>query len=119
MACNPEDIEIVAGNNSPPVSWQFLDTEGPPEVLFPLDPASTFYLTIKWPGGSLRRNTEDDPDLVIDLGQAMVSWNYNIADSRAMPFGRVATYELEWRVAPMQVTYIAGGVMISGGINAD
>jgi hypothetical protein len=119
MTCNPEDIEIVAGNNSPPVVWTFLETEGPPEVLFALDPASTFYLTIKWPGGILERNTIDDPDLVIDIPGASVSWSYSVEDSRAMPKGRTASYELEWRVPPSQATYIGGGVFIGGGINAD
>jgi hypothetical protein len=104
MTCNPEDIEIVAGNNSPPVVWTFLETEGPPEVL---------------PGGILERNTIDDPDLVIDIPGASVSWSYSVEDSRAMPKGRTASYELEWRVPPSQATYIGGGVFIGGGINAD
>lgn len=114
---DPADITITRGNNYPPAKWQFLESENP-DVLFNLA-GSVLKLRVDWPGGSLTRTTGIDPDLVIDLVNSMLTWNYSVAQSRLMPLGRVANYELERWISSTQQTLIDGYFIVEVGTNPD
>jgi hypothetical protein len=114
------DIAIRQGNNFPPIRWQFLSSENP-DVLFPID-GKSFQLTITWAGGTIEHGTSDAaPVLLIDTESSTVTWNYTVNESRQIPLGRIARYDLEARglVGSTQSTWIAARVVVEEGINTD
>lgn len=113
-----EDIQLFLGNNYPPIVWQFLVTENP-DVLFDLA-GSEFVLTVKWPGGTLSKDSALDAAFTVDLGSSTVTWAYTLAESRLLPRGRLSSYELERRINGSQQTFIIGHVVVDGsGSNVD
>lgn len=111
------DIEITQGNNYPPIEWIFKVSENP-DVLFDLT-GSTFKLRIYWPGETLNVDSNADPALAIDIPTSIVSWSYTTAQSRLLPLGRIARYELERWIAATQQSVISGYVAVSPGANPD
>lgn len=120
MSCivDPADIPITRGNNFPPVQWLFLASENP-DVLFNLA-GSVFKLRVYWPAQQINVASDTDPlVLAIDLVTAIVQWNYSVADSRLLPAGRIARYELERWIGGTQQSVIAGFVAVEIGANPD
>lgn len=114
----PDDVLIFAGNDYPPARWQFLASEDP-DVPFPIE-GSDFYLTIVWGNQSINLNTiQNSADLVIDPSISMLTWHYTIEQSRLLPKGRIARYELERRIMDTQQDWIAGRIVVDLGDNAD
>lgn len=111
------DVAIRRGNNHPPVKWQFLISENP-DVIFPLD-GSSFRLTVYWPGGTILKSSVVDPELAIDLATSIVTWNYTVEESRSLPLGRCARYELERWIGETQQSHIDGYIAVSMGYNPD
>lgn len=111
------DLEIVQGNNYPPAQWQFLVSMDP-DVLFDIT-GSVFKLTVTWPGGEIEKSSDIDDDLAVDLPTSMVVWNYSSDDSRSLPLGRIARYELERWIGLTQQTMIKAAVAVSTGYNPD
>lgn len=105
------DIDIIRGNNYPPATWQFLQSFDP-DILFPLS-GSTFKLTIAWSGMVIT------PPLAIDAATSTVQWNYSTDDSRGLPLGRQARYEIERWTGAIQQTLIRGHFVVSEGDNPD
>lgn len=115
---NPADIEITRGNNFPPAKWQFLASEDP-DVYFPLD-GSTFKLEVTWPGAAaIIKTSPGDPELVIDLDVSTLTWNYSTAQSRSLPLGRIARYEIERWAGTTQQSLIVGYFIVDAGANPD
>ena len=121
--CNSDEaaIYLKAGNNEPPILWQFLISEEP-DVPMPIDPGTIFKLTISWPGGDPINHSSDAGDgilAIFDPANSILAWNYTIGESRLIPKGSVARYELERWLGGSQRTFIGGPVVVSGGLNAD
>lgn len=114
---DPGDIAIVQGNNYPPAVWQFLSSENP-DVLFPIA-GSRFKLNITWPGGSLVRASDVNPELAIDTANSILTWNYSAAQSRSLPLGRLSRYEIEMWSGTIQQSVIAAYMIVDSGANPD
>lgn len=104
------DFSLHRGTNEPVVEWAF-----PPSF----DVDEEWELSVSWRGGSLRASSEDG-GLVVDLSERLVRWAYAAADTRLLPLGRVATYELERRTdAGGERVYAEGHITVAGGLNRD
>ncbi|HEX2552056.1 MAG TPA: hypothetical protein VHL98_00040 [Microvirga sp.] len=97
-----------------------LKSEDGAGVRTPLDlTGSSFVLSVAWPGGALRR-ASDDAGLDVDLAAAAVAWRPAPAETRLIPEGRIARYEWERRDADgHQQILLAGFVVGEGGLNDD
>lgn len=113
----PTDIEITRGNNYPPIKWIFKVSENP-DVLFDLT-GSSFKLRVYWPGQTIDIDSVVDPALAIDLPTSIVSWTYTTVQSRLLPLGCIARYELERWITGTQQSVISGFVAVSPGANPD
>jgi hypothetical protein len=89
-------------------------------VRTPLDlTGNSFVLSVAWPGGSLRR-TSDDGGLSVDAASAQVAWRPAPAEARLIPEGRIARYEWERRDASRRQGILLTGFLIGeGGLNDD
>jgi hypothetical protein len=67
----------------------------------------------------IAKNSEAADGLVIDVPGATITWTPSLAESRLIPLGRVASYELERRIGEAQEIVAWGQVEGLGGINAD
>jgi hypothetical protein len=115
---DPADIGIVQGNNYPPAKWQFLVSENP-DVLFDLT-GTVFKLKVTWPGGApITKSSDLDAELAVDLATSILTWNYSTAQSRSLPLGRIARYELERWIGGSQQSLIAGRFAVGPGANPD
>lgn len=114
---DPADINITRGNNYPPIQWQFLSSENP-DVIFPVT-GSVFKLTIVWRGHSIIRSSDIDPGLTIDVSTSILTWNYSSDESRSLPLGRIARYEIERWIGGNEQTFIDGYVAVDEGLNPD
>lgn len=56
---------------------------------------------------------------VTDVGSAQVTWAPTVAQTRQIPLGSKATYELELRINSAEVVYMQGGISGIGGLNDD
>jgi hypothetical protein len=74
-------------------------------------------LTI-WDGETLIVQAEGGGAMVIDADNRRFLWNRTLAESRLVPLGRVALYELEDRLGG-ETTIFAGTVIGLGGLNLD
>lgn len=98
-----------------PVGWRLKDGNGD---LFDLT-GSSFQLSIAAAGVVLIAKNSDADGLAIDISGATVTWTPSLAESRLIPLGRVASYELERRIGATQEIVAWGSVEGLGGINAD
>ena len=98
------------------IGWRLKDGNGD---LFDLT-GSTFRLSIAATGVVLiAKNSESADGLAIDVLEATVTWTPTLVESRLIPLGRVANYELERRIGAAQEIVAWGQVEGLGGINAD
>jgi hypothetical protein len=115
-----DDFVLWRGNNAPPRLWEMADDEG----AFPLL-GSVFVLTVAVRGVPLFEKRSDVPGsgLVVDVAGSTVTWTPSAAESRQIPTGRLATYELERRIGAgadeEQETWIVGAITGRGGLNDD
>lgn len=112
---NNADFEVWRGNSYRVVGWHFpFDLTG-----------SEFTLTIKWRNWSLSKSTADG-GLVVENTEIegetvpVVYFTPTVEESRQIPLGRVADYEVERRVeGGEQRSYVSGKVIGRGGNNND
>ncbi|MEZ0252621.1 MAG: hypothetical protein ACAH20_16940 [Methylobacteriaceae bacterium] len=109
------DFTVRRGNNNPAMIWALQDEEGEP---FPVEGRS-LVLTIVWRDGSLTKESVANDGLSVDAATSQVTWTPTIGESRSIPPGRRARYELECRTGAEQVTIAAGSVTGAGGLNSD
>lgn len=67
----------------------------------------------------LFRKSLGDGIEVTDSGQSEVTWTPTVAESRSIPLGPVAKYELEVRDGSSQRVFLTGTITGSGGLNDD
>ena len=112
---NSEDFEVWRGNSYRMAGWHFP---------FALD-GSDIVLTIRWGGGEIIRSLVagglEIADAEIDGATVpVVYWTPTVAESRSIPAGRIARYEVERRVPDGEHrTYVQGYVVGVGGVNSD
>jgi hypothetical protein len=107
------DFEIRRGNNTP-VTWEFVDAQGAAQDLA----GATFVLTVAWRGALIVKDSSD-PGLEVRAETGEVVWTPSLSESRMIPVGRVARYELEWRSGGKQRTWASGTVTGVGGLGGD
>ena len=119
------DITIYRGANAPPVVWQFLKNDIPddqtaaPGDLFDLT-GSTLFLTIGRAREFIISANSADNGLVLDTAASTLTWAPSISDTRALPSGRIARYEIERRFGlNFQEPLAMGFVIVLGGLNSD
>lgn len=119
------DITVWRGANAPPVIWELLRTDIPDDQaavsddIFDLT-GSVVWLTVFLADEQLiALNTDDDATLTFDITTGRVSWSPTLDESRLVPRGRKADYELERRMAGAQEPLAAGFVIALGGHNLD
>lgn len=109
------DFEVWRGNAYRAIGWNFpFDLTG-----------SAIVLTIKWRNWSLIKSTADG-GLVTENTEVegatvpVVYWTPTLEETRQIPLGRVADYEVERRVpGGEERTYVKGKVIGMGGKNND
>lgn len=108
------DFEVWRGNSYRVIGWNFpFDLTG-----------SEIVLTIKWRKWSLVKSTSDGGLLIEDTvleGESapVVYFEPTIEESRQIPPGRLADYEVERRIDGEERTYVTGKVIGKGGGNND
>lgn len=107
------DFEMEIGNNTP-VSWLINDDEG---EAYPLAGAS-FVLAVQG-HTKITKDSADADGLAINTGSSTVTWTPTVAESRLIPTGAVARYELEYRSGSDQRTVARGTITGVGGLVDD
>lgn len=73
-----------------------------------------------WRGGTLRKSTADEDGFSItDAANGRVLLSLTKVETRALPPGRTATYEIERRTGGEQTTILYGDIITTGGTNDD
>lgn len=110
------DINIVQGTTQTQ-EWECLQADESPFDLT----GSTVLLFISWPGGTTIKRSSAVAESGLTHGGAdgKISWHYSTEDSRALPVGRVARYEIERRIGSNQGRLLAGYITVEEGANDD
>jgi hypothetical protein len=109
------DLPLWRGNN-PQQVFRFRDAEG----LFVLTD-ERFILTVTYRGALiLKKDTATSgSSFAIDTDASTLTWSPTVDETRMLPLGRVAKWELEKWKDGVQVTLLAGALIVSGGDNVD
>lgn len=103
------DIDVWRGNSRPAITW-------PLPADYTLG-STEFALTI-YAGDELLLSAGIGSGLYFDLAARSVIWDRSVADSRLIPLGRIARYELE-DMGFGEQTVFHGSVVGLGGDNID
>ena len=109
------DVVIRRGNNVPAVAWALVGEDDNP---LPVS-GRTFILAVRWRGGVIRKTTAASDGLALDAATSTLTWTPSLAESRAIPLGRLSRYEIELREGDLQVTIVAGSVTGVDSLNDD
>ncbi|WP_264045539.1 hypothetical protein [Methylobacterium flocculans] len=109
------DITIRRGNNAPAVAWELVDENDAPLLLA----GRSLVLTLKWGGGRMRKESTTADGFTVDSTTSTVTWTPSLAESRAIPLGRLSRYEIELRDGDLQITIVAGSVTGVDSLNDD
>jgi len=104
------DISIWRGNNAPAIVWQLPDP-APEGALYRLAAIAGGRALFEFDSAAGTLALHADPD--------RLEWTPTLAQSRAVPAGRVARYEIEQRVGETETTLFFGAITGLGGANAD
>jgi hypothetical protein len=109
------DLLLWQGNN-PPLVFRFRDASG----LFALTD-ERFILTFTYRGTLiLKKDTATGSEaFAIDTEASTLTWLPSVDETRVLPLGRHAKWELEKWKDDVQVTLLAGALIVSGGDNVD
>ena len=105
------DMSIWRGNNAPPLTWTL------PESV-PLT-GSSFVLTIGAAGSLLLTKDTTSGTLVLNPATRELQFSYTTAESRLIPAGQIAEYEIERRSSGVEITELYGFMSGLGGLNLD
>lgn len=109
------DVVIRRGNNVPAVAWALETEDGSPLPVA----GRNFVLAVKWHGGSIRKSTTASDGLALDAETSTLTWTPSLAESRAIPLGRLSRYEIELREGDLQITIVVGSVTGLDSLNDD
>lgn len=107
-------ITIRRGTTRPDIVWrmtsggQSFDGTG-----------STFVLTIKSGGNTIRKSTADGGGLTYDSTTGRLRWRRSLAESRLIALGRIGSYEIERIIGEDQELVVEGSVTGVGGLSDD
>jgi hypothetical protein len=104
------DISIWRGNNTPAIVWLLPG---------PVPDGASYHLTAIAGGRAILELGSEAGALAIGADPARLEWTPTLAQSRAVPAGRVAQYEIEERIGAVEATLFAGSISGLGGVNAD
>ncbi len=105
------DKSIWRGNNAPALTWTL-----PDEV--PIT-GSSFFLTIGAAGSLLLAKDTVSGTLLLNPTTRELRFSYTTAESRLIPAGQIAEYEIERRNAGVEITELYGFMSGLGGLNTD
>ncbi len=105
------DMSIWRGNNAPALTWTLPDT-------VPLTD-SDFFLTIGVAGTLLLTKDTGSGTLVLNPATRALTFSYTTAESRQIPEGQIAEYEIERHTDGVEITEIYGFMTGLGGLNTD
>jgi predicted pyridoxine 5'-phosphate oxidase superfamily flavin-nucleotide-binding protein len=109
------DLSIWRGNN-PPIAWRFRNAD---QTLFDVS-GSRFVMDISIRSVSrFRKDTDVNDNFVVDAAASTLTWAITVAESRLIPEGRIADYEIERWIGNEQLTLISGKLIGLGGKNFD
>lgn len=100
--------------NTLPIVLRFTQANGDPYDLT----GSEFVLRVAFPGGAYVKTSEDG-DITIDTVTATITATLSVAETRAMPVGSFAKYEVERRYNGQQETMLDGTITVREGVNTD
>lgn len=104
------DISVRAGNNlSQPFRWLQVAGGAPVDLT-----GSTLRFRTAWSGGALAKAVT-----ITNAAGGEFTLDLTVAETRALPIGRVAFYEIERRIGASQKTIIEGFLDVSKGVNDD
>ena len=115
MTVATQDLEVWKGNDW---SQTFAFVDGTGAALDLTGSSLVFRATA--PGMTTLRKSSPSSGITIPTpanGQAVVTMS--IAETRLLPLGMVALYEIEFRSAGTQTTLVAGRINALGGVNDD
>lgn len=104
------DVDIWRGNSLPVQRWAFPDGYEPA--------LAEIQLTV-WVGSDMLFEVSTGNGLAVDHEARVILWAITVAQSRLIPFGRFANYELEDRNGTDELTLYAGRMNGLGGSNTD
>ncbi|HWJ76441.1 MAG TPA: hypothetical protein VNX29_25020 [Kaistia sp.] len=105
------DLSIWRGNNAPALIWTL-----PDEI--PITGAA-FFLTVAAAGTLLLARDTTSGTLALDAVTRQLRLDYTTAESRLIPAGQIAEYEIERRNAGLEITELYGFMTGLGGLNTD
>ena len=109
------DIAISRGSNQAAARWILEGDDGQP-----LRTAGRqFILFVKWRRTTLRKVADETVGFALKADTATLSWSPSLEESRQIPIGQVARYEIEMREGDLQVKIISGSVTNSEGLDDD
>lgn len=104
------DVSLWRGNSAPPIVWTL------PEDLAP---GAAFFLAVEADGRILLSHDTPAGTLVLNAEAGTLTWSPGPAETRLVPEGRVARYELELRAGGVETTLFFGAMTGLGGANLD
>lgn len=110
------DIDVWMGNTLSVVFQLDQDADGTP---LPLT-GSTFVFRVISGGAEILRKASPSAELSVPTpSNGKVLLELSPADTRLLPLGRIARYELERRVSTEETTMATGFLNVRGGLNDD
>ena len=112
MIAPDEDIALTRGNTATVrfAVWADDDKTQPADLS-----GASLHFRAAWNGGQMLRASPAEIIISGNHGDMALS----AADTRALPCGRIARYELELREAGRETTIKRGYLVVAGGINTD
>jgi len=104
-------MSIWRGNSAPPLVWALPDD-------IPIT-GSDFFLTIGVSGSVLLSRDTASGTLTLNSALRQLEWDYSAAESRLIPEGQIARYEIERHAGSVEITEIYGPLTGLGGLNPD
>jgi hypothetical protein len=79
---------------------------------------SAFVFRVVFPGGAYTKSSEDG-EITIDRVTGTITTSLTVDETRAMPIGSFAKYEIERHFNGEQVTWLDGTITVREGVNDD
>jgi hypothetical protein len=111
------DIAVTAGNTAT-VTFELQDADGA-AYSGSLDGAVFRWTARQRNGSLLTKRTDSGTGLALDDGAATVALSLTVAETRSLPMGKVARYQLEYLADGEEITVARAFINVTRGDNAD